>query len=278
MRLLKQVGAVGAVSLVGSLLVQAVQDNAWLTLSFGALTAVLALFTYAWVVRRTEHREPMEVVRTGAGGALGRGALIGFGLFSAVIVNIAFLGYYRVDKFGSVTAMLGMVGFMAAAAVTEELVFRGILFRIVEGRFGTWLALTLSALIFGGSHLFNDHATVWGALAIAVEAGGMLGAAYVATRTLWVPIGLHFAWNFAQGGIFGAEVSGNGESHGLLHSVHSGPSLLSGGDFGPEASVYSLLACVSAMAVFLWLARRRGQIVPRRRRTAPPPADARLAQ
>ncbi|GAA4604586.1 hypothetical protein BJY16_005061 [Actinoplanes octamycinicus] len=63
----------------------------------------------------------------------------------------------------------------------------------------------------------------WGATAIAIEAGFMLAACYAATRNLWVPIGPHFGWNFAAGGVFGVVVSGNGESKGLLEASTSGP-------------------------------------------------------
>jgi membrane protease YdiL (CAAX protease family) len=229
---------------------------------------------YAWVVRRTEHRAPAEVARKGAGAALGRGMLIGFAMFGAVIANIAFLGDYRVDGIGSVPGAIALLGFMAAAAVTEELLFRGVLFRIIEGRIGTWAALTLTALVFGLMHLANAHATLWGAIAIAVEAGGMLAAAYAATRNLWVPIGLHFAWNFAESGIFGTEVSGNGANKGLLESTMSGSSLATGGEFGPEASLYSVAAGMTVAVVFMWLARRRGTIVPARRRGADAPRSA----
>ena len=97
----------------------------------------------------------------------------------------------------------------------------------------------------------------------------MLAAAYVATRTLWVPIGLHFGWNFAAAGIFSTEVSGNGATEGLLHGVTSGPALLTGGDFGPEGSPYSVVFCVLATIAFMWLARRRGNLVPRRRGARP---------
>ncbi|WP_030559105.1 CPBP family intramembrane glutamic endopeptidase, partial [Streptomyces exfoliatus] len=122
--------------------------------------------------------------------------------FGVVIANIAFLGHYEIHGLGSVTGALGLVGFMAAAAATEEVMFRGVLFRLVEERTGTWIALSLSGLVFGLVHLLNPHADLWGAVAIAIEAGGMLGAAYIATRSLWLPIGLHFGWNFAAAGIF----------------------------------------------------------------------------
>jgi membrane protease YdiL (CAAX protease family) len=265
MRLLKQFVAVAAVAFVGNLGVGAVQGNAFLTLLLGVATAVLAVLVYAWVVRWSERREPVEVARKGAVPAVGRGLLIGAGMFAAVIVNLALIGYYRIDGFGSVTGAIGVLGFMAAAAVTEELLFRGVLFRIVEQWTGTWVALGLTGLVFGLMHLGNQNANLWGAIAIAIEAGGMLAAAYAATRTLWLPIGLHFAWNFAEGGVFSTEVSGNGATQGLLHGVTSGPAVLTGGEFGPEASVYAVVFGLLLTVVFMWLARRRGNLVPMRR-------------
>ncbi|MBE3015050.1 CPBP family intramembrane metalloprotease [Microbispora sp. NEAU-D428] len=265
MRLLKQLVAVAAVAFAGSMGVGAVQGNALLTLILGVATAVLLVFVYARVVRWSERRAPVEVAAKGAASAVGRGLLIGVGMFAAVILNIALIGGYRIDGAGSVAGAVGVLGLMAAAAVTEELLFRGILFRIVEERAGTWLALALTGLLFGLSHLFNPHASLWGAIAIAIEAGGMLAAAYAATRTLWVPIGLHFGWNFAAAGIFGTEVSGNGAQEGLLHGVTSGPALLTGGEFGPEASPYAVLFGLLLAVAFMWLARRRGNVVPLRR-------------
>ncbi|MFI6452449.1 lysostaphin resistance A-like protein [Streptosporangium amethystogenes] len=265
MRLLKQLVAVAAVAFVGSMGVGAVQGNTLLTLVLGVATAVLAVFVYARVVRWSERREPVEVATKGAAAAVGRGTLIGIGMFVAVIANIAVLGGYRVVGQGSVSGAVALFGFMAAAAVTEELIFRGILFRIIEERAGTWLALALTSLLFGMSHLFNPNASLWGAIAIAIEAGAMLAAAYAATRTLWVPIGLHFGWNFAAAGIFSTEVSGNGATEGLLHGVTSGPALLTGGAFGPEASPYAVVFGALLTIVFMWLARRRGNLVPRRR-------------
>ncbi|MGW0432041.1 CPBP family intramembrane glutamic endopeptidase [Micromonospora sp. NPDC003197] len=266
MRFLKQFLAVVVVTFIGSQGVLAVQGNPWLTLVLGIATAVLAVLTYAWVVRRTERRAPTEVARAGAVAATGRGVLIGVGMCAFVIVNIAFLGGYQVSGLGSMTGVVGLFGFMAVAAVTEELIFRGVLFRIIEQRTGTWIALLLTGVVFGLMHLTNPQASLWGAIAIAVEAGFMLAACYAATRSLWVPIGLHFGWNFALAGIFSAEVSGNDTAKGLLDVVISGPTLVSGGEFGPEASLYAVGAGVALTVVFMWLAHRRGHLVPRRRR------------
>ncbi|MFE2019496.1 CPBP family intramembrane glutamic endopeptidase [Streptomyces sp. NPDC059499] len=266
MRFVWQLAAVVAVSFVGNQAVAAVQDDPWLSLAVGLLVSVLAVLVYGWVVRRTEHRPSTEVARTGAGSAIGRGALMGVAMFGAVIANIALLGHYEIDGLASVQGAVGLFGLMAVAAVAEELLFRGVLFRIVEEYAGTWIALTLTGTLFGLMHLLNPHADLWGAIAIAIEAGGMLGAAYAATRTLWVPIGLHFGWNFAAAGIFSTEVSGNDTPQGLLDTMTSGPKLITGGDFGPEGSVYAVLAGVLMTAAFLWLAHRRGNLVPRRGR------------
>ncbi|MFF9077908.1 CPBP family intramembrane glutamic endopeptidase [Streptomyces sp. NPDC014735] len=263
MKLVWQILAVVAVAAVGGQSVTAVQDNPWLSLLLGGLTVVLSVFVYQWVVGRTERRQVTELAREGARGSLLRGLAIGVAMFGCVIANIYFLGDYEVHSFGSLTGAIGLVGFMAGAAVTEELMFRGLLFRLVERGLGTYIALALSGVVFGAAHLLNEDATLLGAVAIAIEAGGMLAAAYAATRSLWLPIGLHFGWNFAESGIFGAEVSGNGDTHGLLDASTSGAELITGGEFGPEASVYSVLFGALLTVAFLWLARRRGHIVPR---------------
>ncbi|RLL66802.1 CPBP family intramembrane glutamic endopeptidase [Streptomyces sp. Z26] len=268
MRVVWQVLAVVAVSAVGGQAITAVEGRPWLTLVCGLPAAVLALLVYRWVVGRTEHRPVTEVAREGAAPAFGRGLLVGAGMFAFVVVNLAFLGYYEVDGIASPAGAAGLVGFMAAAAVTEEVLYRGVLFRLVEERAGTWLALVLTALLFGLSHLLNPDASPWGAVAVAIEAGGMLAAAYVATRTLWVPIGVHFGWNYAASGVFSTEVSGNDTPRGLLDSVTSGPALATGGDFGPEGSLYAVFAGLALTAAFLWLARRRGHLVPRGGRVA----------
>ncbi|MEU6232177.1 type II CAAX endopeptidase family protein [Kitasatospora sp. NPDC047058] len=265
MKLVWQILAVVLAGAVGGQGANAVQDNPWLSLLWGSLTAVLSVLVYRWAVGRTERRPVTELARGEAPGPLLQGLVIGVAMFGAVIANIYVLGDYQVHGFGSPTGAIGLVGFMAGAAVTEELMFRGLLFRLVERGLGTYLALALSGTAFGAAHLLNKDATLLGAVAIAIEAGGMLAAAYAATRSLWLPIGLHFGWNFAESGIFGTEVSGNGDTHGLLDASTAGAKLITGGEFGPEASVYATLFGALLMVAFLRLARRRGHIVPRRR-------------
>ncbi|GAB2844710.1 hypothetical protein GCM10027176_55560 [Actinoallomurus bryophytorum] len=79
----------------------------------------------------------------------------------------------------------------------------------------------------------------------------MLGAAYMATRALWLPIGIHFAWNVAEAG-FGTAVSGkSSEFGGLIQTRLSGPTALTGGTFGPEAGLAGILTCLATAALLL---------------------------
>ena len=278
MRVLKQVVVVVGVSALGAGVVGGVPVGGVLRLVLGVLVAALALVAYRGVVRRTEHRDPVEAGRAGAGRGLGLGLLVGALWSAAVVACVAAGGGYRVEGTGSLTVALGLVGFLVAGAVTEELMFRGLLLRLVEERTGTWVALAVSGVLFGAMHLLNPDATLWGAVAIAVEAGGVLGAAYVATRSLWLPIGLHIGWNVTLGAVFGAGVSGSDLPQGLLHGVTSGPVLLSGGEFGPEASIWAVAGGVLLTVVLLRIAQRRGRLVPRRRRAEQPAATATLSR
>jgi uncharacterized protein len=254
----------GASSLI-ALVVPATTGAPFWCLVLGLVFAVLALLLYQGAVRFTERRGVDELRWLDAPRGLLRGTGGGILLFTATIALIAVFGGYRITGGGSFWDAVAALGVMAAVAVGEELVFRGVLLRLVEELAGTRAALVISAVLFGGTHLLNPHATVWGALAIAVEAGLMLGAAYVATRSLWVPIGLHLGWNFAETGIFGATVSGGRtESLSLLHSSMPGPEIINGGGFGPEASVFALLVCAVPTILFLRAARRRGLLVNRR--------------
>lgn len=236
--------------------------NALAGLVAGVATAALALLAYVRLVGWLEQRKVREVERATMRPLLSGGAGLGIALFAMVILLVWVCGGFRVAGWGSVGGMVGTFGLMLGAATFEELMFRGVLFRIVEQRAGTTIALVVSSLLFGALHLINADATLWGAVAIAVEAGLMLGAAYAVTGSLWLPIGIHLGWNFAESGIFGSTVSGaSGTVGGLLKGVAQGPALISGGGFGPEASVFSVLVGGVCAALLLRTAKNRGRIV-----------------
>ncbi len=124
------------------------------------------------------------------------------------------------------------------------------------------------AAAFGLVHAGNPGATWVSSLAIALESGVLLGLAYAVTRTLWWPIGLHFGWNLTEGGIFGAAVSG-GQNVGLVSASLSGRPLISGGAFGPEASIAAVAVSVCASAVLVWATVRAGKWRAARMRRQP---------
>jgi uncharacterized protein len=232
------------------------------------LVVLLSIPLYRIFVRWTERRPIAELSGDGAAAEIGVGVLIGFGLFSAVAGVLWSLGYYHVTSTNPASVMLPVALASASAAVFEELMFRGLVFRIIEQSHGSWIALVVSALFFGLVHLANPNSSLQAALAIAVEAGILLGAAYMTTRRLWLVIGLHFAWNFAESGIYGMPMSGF-SMPGLLQGEVHGPELLTGGTFGAENSILAIVFCVAVALCFLYAAKRRAHIVkPRWRRSA----------
>jgi len=227
------------------------------------LISIVAVYgAYCAYVRLVEKRAVAEFSTGGALKEFGAGVLTGALLFSSTIAVLWAIGSYHVTGTAAASSIVGpLVGAMMAG-VAEEIVFRGIVFRIVEQSLGTWLAMLISAVLFGFIHLISPHATLVGAISIIFEAGILLAAAYTATRRLWLPIGLHMAWNFMQGGIFGVAVSGT-PAKGLLQGTLSGPEWLSGGAFGAEASVVAIAIClIAALALIAWTVRRNQIVKP----------------
>ncbi|MCC7038753.1 MAG: CPBP family intramembrane metalloprotease [Burkholderiales bacterium] len=242
----------------------------WLTGKLGldgplpaALTsAVVAVLAYRQYVRRVEARPVAEFWARGAVREITAGALLGGVLFATVIAVLALAGSYTIAGRGSATDVVTALGTSVAAAVTEEIVFRGIVFRFLESAAGSTVALGVSAALFGALHFLSPNATVLGLVAVALEAGVLLACAYALTRRLWLPIGLHAAWNFVQGGIFGVAVSGT-RAQGVFVGSLSGPEWLTGGIFGPEASLVSVVLCLAVAATLWRQARRAGHLLPR---------------
>ena len=213
------------------------------------------------IVRLGEHpRDDLRWQRK-SGKNLGLGLLAGFAIMALAVGVAAALGVYRITGPGDTsTLVLELIGTAIVPGFMEELFFRGILFRWLEEFGGSWLALLLTSALFGAAHLGNPNATAFSAFCIAVEAGVLLGAAYMLTRSLWLPMGLHAAWNFTQGEVFDVPVSGLDE-HGLVTAQMSGPPLLSGGNFGLEGSIIGLTIATAAGLWLVWLAVKQGKIV-----------------
>jgi membrane protease YdiL (CAAX protease family) len=215
---------------------------------------------YIAYVRTFERRRADEFAPRAAAKELAGGILIGALLFGATIAILASLGVYRLAGTGEWSKAILPLAVALVIGTFEEIVFRGILFRIAEESLGTWIALLISAAIFGALHLIGPDGTLVGALAIVVGASVLLTGAYKATGRLWLPMGIHVAWNFTQGGIFGVTVSGH-PGEGLFQGTLTGPNWLSGGAFGAEASVVAIVLCSSAGLLFFSAAVRKGLIV-----------------
>ena len=219
------------------------------------VVAGMMLWVYSLSVRLMERRSATEVAPRPLN--LLTGTLIGAALISAVYVVLWAIGH---ATFASGTGIMGL-GFalvgVFGAALFEELLLRAILFRITEQAFGTTTAVVLSAAVFGLLHGLNHGATLMSDVAIALEAGVLLALAYALTRNLWLAVGIHLGWNFTEGSIYGAAVSGTASTHTLLRGSLTGAQTLTGGAFGPEASIVSVAVCLLASAVLLMLIVRK---------------------
>lgn len=223
--------------------------------------AALGIAVYLGLVRLIERRRPAELSLSRSGRELGIGAAVGAGLYTVCVLILMVLGIYRIDGLNPWSYMLPAVAMALSSGILEELVFRAVLFRVVEEWLGSWVSLAVSSLVFGFVHLINPAATVLGAVFISVEAGLLLAAAYMLTRRLWMSIGFHIAWNYTQSGIFSGIVSGGDTDPGLLKSNIDGPVLLTGGTFGLEASLTAFVLCTATGIVLLVLAIRRGHVL-----------------
>ena len=221
----------------------------WLTV---VAIAALMLWLYRIFARWFEGEAPRDLPMNRLAGQTALGLGVGFGYFVVVVGIMMAVSLYRIENYMFEWTRLADAFFMfLIVAIGEEIIFRGVLFRWIDERFGFWWAMIVSGLIFGLVHLTNDNATLLGAIGIALEAGLLLGAAYKWSGSLWFPIGIHWAWNFSQGNIFGFAVSGNDAGESILQATIDGPQCLTGGAFGAEASVISMVVGLAVTALFV---------------------------
>ncbi|MEA2640339.1 MAG: protease family protein [Chloroflexota bacterium] len=233
------------------------------------LVNLISIYAALLLVARVVERRPPAAIglrRQGGVRDLAVGFAIGAGLMCVSVGVLALAGWYRVAAVEPGAAALALLAsglvLQLNIGAFEEGLARGVIFRDLEDALGSWPALVLSAAIFGLAHLANPEATLWGAIAIALEAGVLLAAAFMLTRSLWLPIGIHVSWNFVQGSVFGINISGsNLVQQSLITPAISGPELWTGGAFGIEASPIVLVVSLAAGITMLLLAVRRGHVV-----------------
>lgn len=253
---------------------QSGHDQTLLALLSEALYAPSPVLAF-WIMVRFVDKRPWATAGFTQRGMV-TGLLGGFVLGAAMLtVGIAVfwtLGVYHVTAVTPEGFLFLPLLLYFGVALSEETVFRGYFFQTLENRWGSGVALVTTCLLFGLAHLANPvpGESPWqkaaGPVLICFEAGLPMAAAYLLTRRLWLPIGIHWAWDYFEGPIYGCPDSGNHDPHTLLHATFSGPALLTGGSFGPEAGLIFFAVGTLTGVLLLRAAIQKGQWRPRPRR------------
>ena len=264
-------GLLGRAALMAAGVRSPLSGEATTTLGY-ACAAAATVLAYVVMVRRADRRSLASAGLTVRGlfSETGIGLLIGGGVFSAVMGMMRAVGVYHIGGVNPHFHPFIPLLLFLFLAVFQEVAVRGYIFQTLERRWGTGIALAGSVVFFGLAHLGSpvDGLTTaqWlvGPAFISVETGLLFTAAYLLTRRLWLPIGIHWGWNFFETSIYGAANTGSwgNEPNTLFSDRFTGPFLLTGGPFGPEASVICLVIGTYAGVLLLRLAIRKGQWRP----------------
>lgn len=196
------------------------------------------------------------------------GAVIGFVtgvLLQAIFVLVIYLlGKFSVVNINPFSSLIGPFAFALTAGFVAEIIIVGVVFRLLEQQAGTAISLCIFIILFAVLHIDMKGATIISVGATAMQAGLMIPAAYVYSRNLWLPIFLHFGWDFAEPGIFGGFNPSTSLTGGLFTSTISGNVLWTGGETGPQDSLSSLLLCLLVGIIFLVLAKQKNNFLPGR--------------
>jgi CAAX protease family protein len=256
----------GVIVGVGQTLTQKILDLTSITkdlknLIGGVFVAILAIISYSFLFKFYEKRKVTEFSKKGIVRNLTIGIALGAILQSLTILVIYLKGGYSVVSINPVIFIIPPLTMGFTSAIFEEILLRGIIYRITEEKLGSYFALIISSALFGVMHFANPNSSLTAGIGLAIQAGLLLGAAFIYSRSLWFPIAIHFAWNFTQSAIFGANVSGNTVSKTLITSKIQGAEWFTGGQFGPEGSVQATLFCLIATVILMILSHKEGKII-----------------
>lgn len=160
---------------------------------------------------------------------------------------------------GPYTFLIDACFTLLLAAISEEIVYRGVLFRMLDYKIGFIPALLLSSFLFGFSHISNPNATIWSSISISIGMGLLLAAIYKYSHCLWSAIGLHWAWNFIEGPILGTPVSGIHAPQSVFRLETVVSNLLTGDAFGPETSLPMVVMGFSLSLYYIYLILRNNE-------------------
>ena len=242
---------------VGRILEWTSLDKNFRNLLKGAIASAAVIYAYIFFFRQSEKRKISEFSSKGATEYIITGTAIGIALQSLTIGVMVITGDFTIISVNPISSMIIPFTIAFSVAIFEEILIRGIILRILEERFGSYIALVISAVIFGALHLFNPDSTWISALYVGIEGGLLMGAAYLYSRNLWFPISIHFAWNFMQSGIFGAVTSGNEKTSSLFTTQINGNHWITGGSFGPEGTIQAVIFCLLVSLLILHLGKKK---------------------
>ena len=271
-RLISYVAAIlivaAAVNILGKLLIPLLPSSLHepMTVIKNVLLLGAVFSLYPLLVRVFEHRAASESsIRRHWSGFLA-GCIIGTLLICMIYLVLYALGIAHPHAGGGFNGLTIAVLRPLSVAMLEELLFRGVLLRVTEEVCGSAVAIAVSAALFGLAHAANPGATPFTIFALTAELGILLSLAYVLTRNIWLAVGIHMAWNFMQGFTFGTEVSGSREPSSFFTTSMTGSDLFTGGSFGLEGSLITLIVGLAASVILVVLiARKRAWQAPRLR-------------
>jgi hypothetical protein len=185
------------------------------------------------------------------------GLAIGGVLITVAVASLGAIGQLSFNFSFSTNALAHealVVVFLVGGAMYEELMFRGYPFQRLVEAIGSWGAIFVLSGIFGAIHLGNPNAggvLSWGFFN-TIFVGALFAYAYLRTRTLWLPFGMHFGWNFFLGVVYGLPVSGIRDFSVLVRTTARGPKLLTGGAYGIEASLTGAVVILLGFLLVAW--------------------------
>lgn len=246
-----------AQQVTGKVLDLTVADKNIRNLIKGIVSSAAVIAAYIYFFRKYEKRAVTEFSSKGIAKYIIIGAVVGVLLQCLTVLVIIINGGFEIVAVNPVSNIIIPLTVAFSVAIFEEILIRGIIFRIVEEKLGSYISLFITAIIFGALHLANPNSTFLSGLCVGIEAGFLMGAAYIYARNLWFPIAIHFAWNFMQSGIFGAITSGNEKTSSLLSTKITGSPLFTGGEFGPEGTIQAIIFCLLASIVLMLLSENK---------------------
>lgn len=223
--------------------------------------SVVAVTAYILLYRKYEKRHITELSAASFIKYAVIGIITGFALQAFFILIIYIVGAYSIIRVNPASVLVTPFSFALTAGFVAEILIVGVVFRLMEEQTGTIVTLIFFIILFAVLHVNTKGASVVSVGATAMQAGFLLPASYVCSRSLWLPVFLHFSWDFTEPGIFGGINASSSITQSLFTSKITGHPLITGGETGPQDSLQSLILCVLTGMIFLFIAKRKNKLI-----------------